>query len=292
MRHLEDEDIGRMIEGTISKKERENFLKHLSECSTCFEVYTDTLKYVEKERKRLSILKLPIIEKIGAALHGLWLGIRDWSANKKPVLVPAFIVLIIILLIVPFVLKELHNKRIENAKMQQIVMDIENMRIPTFSQTKDELYAALCAGIFVEDLTSVFNTGGNEELVTKICKILSYELRTIIKNQLDSIFRDLENIERKNLKSIIEDIEELIEKRSLSDPFGFGRFVELSILSSFENKLPSQNDIVKYERFLQKYKHKLPRGIFKELKKLKITNGVEESKKIFLDIKEIILSLK
>jgi hypothetical protein len=51
MKHLEDEDIGKMIEGTISKKERENFLKHLSECSTCFEVYTDTLKFTMKERK-------------------------------------------------------------------------------------------------------------------------------------------------------------------------------------------------------------------------------------------------
>lgn len=291
MKHLEDEDIGRMIEGTISKKERENFLKHLSECNTCFEVYTDTLKFEEKERKRPAILKLPIIEKIKISAHGLWQDIRTGFKNKRPVLVPAFAVLIITLLIGPFVLKELHDSRIEKAQIQQIVVDIENIGSQPFSPSRDEIYAAVCAGIFVEDLSLVVNAGGNEELKTKISKMLSDELKTIFKNESDPISRDLENVERKNFKTVVEGIRELIEKRSLSDLFRFGRFVEHSTLSFFESKTPKQKDIEKYRRIIQKYKDQLPIGIFKKLKKLRATTRVEESKKIFLDIKEIILSI-
>jgi hypothetical protein len=291
MKHLEDEDIGKMVEGTISKKERENFLEHLSECSTCFEVYTDTLKFVRIKKKRPTILKLPIIEKIKIAAYGIWQGIRDWLANRKPVLVPAFAVLIIILLIGPFVLKELHYKRIENTKLEQIVVDIENMGIRAFSPAKDEIYAAVCAGILVEDLSLVVNAGGNEELKTKISKMLSSDLK-IFSSESSPLFQELANIERKSLERVVQNIRERIEKRSLLELFRFGRFIEHSILSTFENKMSKQEDIAKHQRIVQKYKDKLPRGIFKELKKLKITSGVEESKKIFLAIKEIILSLE
>jgi hypothetical protein len=292
MKHLEDEDIGRMIEGTISKRERENFLKHLSECSTCFDVYADTLKFMEKERKHSNGLKLPIIEKIKVTTQGLWQSMRDWLADRKPVLVPTFAVLVIILLIGPFVLRESHDRKIEKAQIQQIVMDIENMGNQAFSPSKDEIYAAVRAGIFVEDLTLVVNAGGHEELKTKISKMLSNELKAVCKNESNSLFQNLGNIEKKSLETVVPNIRGLIEKQSLSEPFWFGRFVENSTLSFFENKTPKQEDIEKYQRIIQKYKDKLPLGIFKKLKKLKTTSGVEESKKIFIDIKEIILSLE
>jgi hypothetical protein len=292
MRHLEDEDIARMIEGKISKKERKNFLKHLSECDSCITVYTETFKFVEKERKRPTILKLPGIEKIKIPVQHLWQDIRDWLANKKPVLVPAFIVLIVVLVVGPFVLKELHEKSTENAKIQQIAGDIESMGSHAFSPSRDEISAAVRAGIFIEDLSLVVNAGGNEELKTKISKMLSNELKIMFKNETDSLFQDLENIEKKNFETVVQNIQKQIEKRPLSKLFGFGRFVELSILSTFENKRPQQGDIDKYQQILQKYKNKLPRGIFNQLKKLKPPGGIKESKKTFIAIKEIILSLE
>lgn len=291
MKHLEDEDIGRMIEGNVSKKERENFLEHLSECTTCFEVYTDTLKFVRKVRKpKINERLLNLIEKI--VNHPFWQDIRAGFKNKRPVLVPAFAVLVIILLIGPFVLKELHNRRIAKIQIQQIVVDIENMGSQAFSPSKDEIYAAVRAGIFVEDLTLVVNAGGHEELKTKISKMLSDELKTIYKNVSDPIFQELEHIERKNLKTVVQNIQERVGKRSFPGLFRFGRFIEYSIFSSFGNKIPNQEDIEKHQRIIQKYKDKLPQGVFKELKKLKTTSGVEKSKKIFLSIKEIILSLE
>jgi hypothetical protein len=289
MRHLEDEDIARMIERKISKKERKNFLKHFSECDSCLTVYTETFKFVEKERKHSTMLRLPIIEKIKIPAQHLWKDIRALFSNR--IFRPAFAALIIILILVPFGLKERHNRKIENAKIQQIAGDIENIGSHPFSPSRDEISAAVRAGIFVEDILLLVNTAGEEELKAKIGKMLNDELKIMFKNETDSLFQDLENIEKKNFERIVQNIQKRIEKRTLSKLFGFGRFVEHSILSTFENKRPQQGDIDKYQRIVQEYNNKLPRGVFNQLKKLKPTTGMEESKKIFLDIKEIILSL-
>ena len=64
MKHLEDEDIARMIEGKISKKERENFLKHLSQCETCLTLYSETLKFVEEDKKEKNLLRFPNLKEL------------------------------------------------------------------------------------------------------------------------------------------------------------------------------------------------------------------------------------
>lgn len=46
MSHIEDEDIARMIDGNISKMEREDFLRHFSECDSCLSIYTDALEFL------------------------------------------------------------------------------------------------------------------------------------------------------------------------------------------------------------------------------------------------------
>lgn len=285
MKHLEDEDIARMIEGTVSKKERETFLQHLSECSACFNVYTETLKFVEGEKQR----KVPGIEKIKTAARRFRLAVGTIFTNKK--LVPAFAVSIIIVLIGTFVINYLHHREIENNKMvyiEKIVEEIENRDVHAFSGSKGEIYAALRAGIFVEDLSLVVNAGGKNGLKTKIIKMLSRQLN-VFAGEKSSLFQELANIERKNVEAVVKRIRELIEKRSFDDLFRFGRFLEQSILSTYENKTTKQEDIEKYQRILQKYKGKLPLGVFKELKKFKTTTSAEESKTICIAIKEILL---
>jgi hypothetical protein len=289
MKHLEDEDIARMIEGKISKKERETFLRHLSECNACFDVYTETLTFVEKERKKKTILQLP--EPVKVTGHLFLQGTRNLFKTRRPVLVPAFAALIIIVLIMPFLLKYVLHRGIENNKIGYIknsLMEIENRGVHAFSGSKGEIYAALRAGIFVEDLYLVVNADGNEELKTKIIKMLSRQLNTF-GIQKSALSPELENVERKNVEAVVNRIRELIEKRSLADLFRFGRFVEHSILSTYENKIPKPEDIEKYGRTLRKYEGTLPRGVFRELKKLKPATGVEESKTICIAIKEILL---
>jgi hypothetical protein len=285
MKHLEDEDIARMIEGTVNKKERETFLQHLSECSACFNIYTETLKFIEDEKQS----KVPWIEKIKAAGRHFRLALSTIFTNKR--LAPAFASLIIILLIGTFVINYLHHRTIENNKMvyiEKIVEEIEDRDIQAFSGLKGEIYAALRAGIFVEDLSLIINAGGKEELKTKIIKMLSRQLKKFT-SEKSPLFQELETIKKKNVETVVKHIRELFESQSYYELFRFGRFVEQSILSTYENKTPKQEDIEKYQRILQKYENTLPRGIFREMKKLETTTDSEESKTINIAIKEILL---
>ena len=283
MRHLEDEDIARLIDGTISKKEREDFLKHLSECETCLSVYSETLMFLEKEKKRKTIWELLPNPKETADRFGNAIG----TMFPKKRLIPALAVLIIILLMVPFVLNEFHKRRIKNAQVEFIAKSVEEMETYAFSPSKDEIAAAVRTGIFVEDLSLLVNTD-EKELKTKIAKMLSGELKIFI-SETSALPQYLANIDRKNYKTIVQNIRDLVEKRSLSELFRFGCFVEHSILSTYENKTPDQEDIDKYQRIAQKYKDKLPIGVFKELKKLTPTIEKEKSKTICIAIKQIFL---
>ncbi len=106
MTHLEDEDIARLIDGKLGKEEQEQFLKHLSQCDDCLTIYTETLKFVEQEKRRAAWwrrLPLPDFKKIAASL-------------RLPKLVPekryrwAFAALVILLLVLPFLLTKIPAK--------------------------------------------------------------------------------------------------------------------------------------------------------------------------------------
>jgi hypothetical protein len=285
MRHLEDEDIARMIEGTVSKTERETFLRHLSECSACFNVYTETLKFVEGEKQK----KVPWIEKIKPALQRFRLTVGTIFTNKR--LIPAFVSSIIIVLIAIFVMNHLLHREIENNKMvyiEKIVEEIEDREVHAFSGSKGEIYAALRAGIFVEDLSLVVNAGEKEKLKTKIAKTLSRQLE-VFASKKSPLLHELANIEKKNVETVVKRISGLFASHSYSELFRFGRFVEQSILSTYENNTPKQENIEKYQRILQKYEDTLPLGVFRELKKLKTTTGDKEIRDVFISIKEIFL---
>ncbi|UCH96054.1 MAG: hypothetical protein JSV88_04170 [Candidatus Aminicenantes bacterium] len=286
MKHFEAEEIARFAEGKVKDSEQETFIRHLAECGECFKAYTDTLKFIEEEYKKRFTLKFPNLEKIKIALHCFWQDMRTLVRNRRPVLVPVFAALIIVLLIVPFSLKTLHEKRIQTAKIQQIGMDYKNTGAHGFAPSRDKPTAALRTGIFVEDLTLVVNAGGNEELKTKITNSLSSQLK-IFTGEENPLLRELVDIEKKNLPGIVQQIPNLFGHRSLAELFRFGRFTAHSLLLTFEKKLPPQSDIEKYLAIARK--HDLPQGVLKNLEKLKANKGVEPGKKSCIAIKDIIL---
>ena len=239
MKHFEPEELARFAEGKVKDAEQETFIKHLAECGECFKAYTDTLKFIQEEYKKKFTLKFPNLEKIKIALHSFWQDMSMLVRNRRPALVPVFAALIIVLLIVPYLLNTLHEKRIENAKIQQISMDIENIGAQGFAPSGNKPAAALRAGIFVEDLTLVVNAGGDEDLKTKITKMLGSQLK-IFTGAENPLPRELEDIEKKNLPGLVQRIQELLKQRSLVELFGFGRFLEHSLLLTFEKKLPHQ----------------------------------------------------
>jgi len=286
MKHFEPEELARFAEGKVKDSEQETFIRHLAECGDCFKAYSDTLKFIEEEYKKRFTLKFPNLEKIKTALLRFGKDMRTLVRNRRPVLVPVFATLIVVLLIVPYFLNILHEKRVENAKIQQIGMDIENIGTQGFAPSGNKPAAALRAGILVEDLALAVNASGNEDLKTKITKILGSQLEILIGKE-DPLLKELTVIEKKMLPGIVQRIPDLLGHRSYSELFSFGRFIEHSLLLFFENKLPPQSDIERYLAMARK--HGLPRGVLKNLENLKTVKSVEQGKNSCIAIKNIFL---
>lgn len=283
MKHLEDEDIAGLIDGTVTKKERETFLKHLSECETCLSVYSETLKFIEEEEKEKEMEKFPFIEKIKTLIQRFWQATGTFIPKK--VLVPVAAVLIFLLIITPFLLNHLQQKKIRNAQVGFIASRIMDMESVGFAPTADEKYAAVRAGVFVQDLSLLVETSGKQELQVKIAGKLSDELDIIFKSEATSLFPDLEQMEKKNLEKALQHIRELLEEHSLSELFQLGCFVEQTILSTFADERPQADDIRKYLPIARK--HQLPVGVSKDLKKLKVSTRISEIRELSRNVRKI-----
>lgn len=289
MPHLEAEDIARFVEGNIDNHERERFLKHFSQCHSCLKVYTETFKIVEKEKRRKSILKSIVPGKILDTDFG-----RVFSALfQKRVFVPTLLILMVVLLAVPLARKKISNDEILTAKIRYIEEDVkkmENAEHYAFSQSKDKKKSALLTGFFTEELRVVFHTNRKEELKTRLLGMFADELRVIFENDAPSIFSEPATIEKKDFEKIIENLEQRLEKESLNELFRLGRFLERTILITFENTPPDKTEVETF--LLIAKKNRLPRGVINDIEKLMDTSDIKESKEICRNIKEVFLNTR
>lgn len=280
MGHLKHEDMARMIGGNINKRARKKFLKHLSRCQSCSKVFTETLKFFEEEEgEQEEVFTLPVLQK---KFPRFLYSVGDFFANKK--LRPAFaaVVLILVLLTLPFILTR-------HGQISDQVQSIKERFLSpksaySFSGSPDEISSALRAGIFIEDLSVVVNHAKDKELKTKIGKRLIIQLRNISPEETDKLFPNPEDVGK--LKKAVKNIERLIESRSLTEPFLFGRFLERTFLAAFQDKRPLPEDIEKFRQIARR--PGLPPAVLIELDKLKtatenddIKDACEKIEKIF-----------
>lgn len=284
MAHLNESEIASMAEGNIKGPEHEKCLKHLSECEICFKIYTNTMKFVEEERKRSAWwrkLRIPGFKTIRGKLK-----LPEFRLPIPPkVLIPVTAVLIVILLAGTYIMTELRQRGIRKEQVQyltNVFTQMEMHEVQSFSGTKGEIMAAFRTGVFLEDLSLLVKSSGQAELKSKIRNRLIEELKTLTIESGD-LFQEVGCIERKNDKDVIKHTIELLKRHSYLDLFQFGRLVELRILESYENKI-WKKDIDKY--LLLSPKYDLPQGVTKELKKLDTTPL--ESKKI----REVYIAIK
>jgi hypothetical protein len=289
MKHLDDEDIARLVDGNIHEHERETFLQHFAECESCLKAYTDTLKFAMEEKKRESSLRFPIPEKIFA------FPLRKSFAFlfQKKVFVPALAILVVILVTLPFMVKKkMTDNKIAADKIQYIegnIMKKEETSGYSFSPTGDKdiikINAAIRAGFLTEDLHVVLYADNKETLKIGIIKKLTDELQKIWESETLSILPSPAKVKRENFKEILDKIHGKLESASLVDLYRFGRFVEHSILLTFENRQPKKREVEKYMEIAQKYN--LPPGVFKTLKAFKITADAAENRETWLEIKKL-----
>ena len=184
----------------------------------------------------------------------------------------------------PFFVNEFSRLKIQNAQLQHIENRIENIGSPDFFPFRGEIYTAVRTGIFLEDFSKLLKTGGEEELKVKITQMLGRELERLSDRE-NSFLQELIHLKKKNYPALVQRIRELMEKQSLIELFRFGRFIGQSILVTFENQNPKQEDIEKYREIAEKYK--LPPGVFKRLDKLETTTGIKVNREILKEIEEI-----
>ena len=153
-----------------------------------------------------------------------------------------------------------------------------------FSNSQGKVFTAVRIGIFVEDLSMLMKTDEKEELLLKIHRLLSREIKLLVEEK-NSIFQELAHLDKKNFPAGVQRLRDVLEKHSLVEPFGLGRFLEHSIFAAYENKIPGLGEIEKYRQIAIKYK--LPPGVYKRLSRLKTTTAAQESRGLFNEAVEI-----
>lgn len=286
MKHLEDEDIARFVDGRVNADEREEFLKHFARCETCFESYTDALQFIEEHKSRKLSWLFPLIKPIPS------FSIKDFAGLlfQRKVLAPAFAVLVLILVLLPWVINTITAHKASDAKIQYIeesLLKMEEMETYAFSHEADKNNAALRTGFFIEDLFFVLKSGQQEKLKEKITVKLNDEFAIIFKNGPGLPAVGLEFAKQEYFDRAVRELQDRLEHQSLSEFYQFGRFVERSILSTFEDRRSGKEEIEKYLAIAQK--NGLPPGVLKDLKRLANATDFRESREICRDIKEVFL---
>jgi hypothetical protein len=283
MTHLKEEDMARMISRNVGKKERKKFLEHLSRCESCNKVFTETLRFFDEEERSEDILRLP-----GYSIKedSRFRQVID-AVFKKPVLVPALAAAIIILLMVPFFITgpgpdSLKDKR-DNAK--EFVSEITSQGPYNLAGSKNIIDSAVCTGIIIEDLFLFVKAPGEEHLFRETAEILNVELRNILKDNIDKLFPGLSNMKRESLQKTVDSIEKQLARRSLSEPYRLGRFLEQTLLETFDEKKPGEEEIDKYLKMAREME--LPPGVVTRLEELKKAPGFETIRSLCKEIKKI-----
>jgi predicted transposase YbfD/YdcC len=291
MKHLDDEDIARFVDGHVDEDEREVFLEHFSECDRCLKAYTETIKFVDEEERRKYIVKFPIP---GKMLNYNYKLLFAFFTQKK-VYITALAILIVFIVTFPYIRNKIHDNKMLSKKIQYIEEGIKKMEKAekyAFSPSKDKnkVNAAIRTGFFIEDLHLLLQSSQKEELKTKIIGGVAKELKSIFADEAKSLLAELEIIKKKDFKRMNKKMQTMLEHQSLSEPYQFGRFMERSILSGFEDKRPGKKEIEKYLAIAEK--NDLPPGVLKDLKRLKDTPGLNKNLEICQDIKEVFLGTR
>lgn len=283
MKHLKEEDMARMIGGDTNKRERKKFLKHLSRCESCNKVFTETLRFFDEEEKDEETLRLPAYETKEDSRFRQVVDVMF----KKPVLVPALAAVIIIVLIVPLFItgpgpNSLKDKR-DNTK--EFVSEITSQGSYKLSGSKNIIDSAVCTGIIIKGLYLFVKELGDEDLYRQMVEILSVELKHILKDDMDKLFPGLLELERKDLRKTGDSIEEQLTKRSLAESFHFGRFLEQTLLDTFDEISPHKEEIDEYLQIARQLE--LPPGVIIRLEKLKESRDAETIRNLCKEIKKI-----
>ncbi|MCP4154974.1 MAG: hypothetical protein GY757_45040 [bacterium] len=122
----------------------------------------------------------------------------------------------------------------------------------------------------------------------KMGKRLSRELKVIQESTVDFVIPDPASIDKENIEGIIAGILELVEKESLTKLFQLGRYLERTLLSTFDTNKENHKitGIEKFKNIAETYKKKKKKIIIDGLDQLKKNTHTKKIRKIILKIKK------
>jgi hypothetical protein len=280
MKHLEDEDIARLIDGNISKKEQVDFMKHLSQCTTCLNIYTESLDFME-DHKKYPVTQLPAW--IKTTLNRLQDSLNGLFKNHLPKL--AFAAALLVLMVsVPFILDKITDNRILTDKVTHIDERFTQGNIQALNPDSNAMNIAVRTGIFVEDLLLLAQTPAKEEAETTLIWILKEDLKRL-ENNTQGLIEKLEKIDKNNIAGLVNEIGDLMKRQSLLDLFQLGRFLEGSLLSTFADKQPDPDQVANSIHIAQK--HGLLKSVLDGLNELQSLTAVEKIRACCIKIEAI-----
>lgn len=267
MRHIDDNDISRMIDGNVSRRERESFQKHLAQCDECLTVYSESLKFRDAGDDE------------GIALKRTTL----FSMEK---LVAASIVVLAVLLGLFFLFQGSgkQNKNEAIKLLTRLCKERLDSDIHSFMPSKKKLFVLVRLGILWEDLSAIVRKPGQKELRKTIQSMLAghIELITGVKHPL----RDaIANVDSESIQGVESRIVRWMNQENYIHWFRFGCFLERCVFRTFDNELPPLQEIEGYRTLAEA--NGLPQGV---TNKLKILQNITDSvlfRDICLNIAEI-----
>jgi hypothetical protein len=285
VKHLDEQEIAVLIEGRVGKEERARFLKHLAECETCFAVYSETLQYVEEEKKS----KLSVLPAIGIRRR-----ISQSAAafvQSRPLRLAA-VSLMLILLVVWIGIKEHRQVKVEKAQLNHIEERfIENDNgVHAFSTSRNIAAAALKAGLMVETLSILIDIG-DDKLTTEIIFRLKKILEILFEKKIDRYILESNLLDGNKLQTLIKQIKKQVETQHYRELFQLGRFIEKCINRSFYGKVPKPVEIKKYLEIALKNESNIPIGVMRKMKQLRSTLDSEQIRMICEGMEDVLLSL-
>lgn len=267
MRHLDDNDMSRMIDNNVTSEERERFQQHLAYCKECLFVYSEALKFMDAGKNNILALRritpFPRQKLIAAAVavlavflgfYFLYLGLSgpDQSPSIK-------------------LLARLSKERQES-------------NIHRFGPDRRKRFASVRLGILWEDFSLLQSEPDEKELRQRIRTMLNHHLQ-VLAGENHPLVIDTARADKLTFSKVESRITAWLTAQSLALEFRFGRFLERSVFRSFDNTVP---ETVEINRFREgPMVNALPQGVSNKLKKLLTAHDPAAIRDICLQIADI-----
>jgi len=277
MKHLKDEDIAGLIDGMATAGEREKYLEHLSHCQHCFNLYSETLKFIEQEDLRAPV-KSPVKEqRLPGYIASFW-----EIFSKKKWLLPATSALLLLLLLLPF----LDTGQISDPRVHYLAGAYGQMpEHYHFSGAQDKYYSALRTGVYLADLALLDSLDSPRGLRKRIVALMEKDLEVLELHDLELPGKiDSSELERR-LVSLMT-VSGNTGESQIAQLLIWGRLLEEIILHSMSNKDMDRTKLERLEK--SSLQLPLPRGVGLGLEKMlrrpiskKVRESCEEIKELF-----------